>query len=76
MNLPLLKGCAIMGVFWGAFFRNEPELNAKNFETIVEWFDSGKLKPVIHKQYKLEQIADAMNELTTKKVMGKIVLTP
>lgn len=76
MNLPLLKGCAIIGVFWGAFFRNEPDKNTENFKTIVKWLEEGKLKPVIHGQYKFEQIAEAMNELTNKKVMGKIVLTP
>ena len=76
LNLPLLKGCSIIGVFWGGFFRNEPEQNAINFQTIVKWFQEGKLETKIHKKYKLEQVAEAMNAMTNKEVMGKIVLVP
>lgn len=76
LNLPLLKGCSIVGVFWGGFFRNEPEENAKNFQTIVKWFQEGKLETNIYKKYKLEQVAEAMNAMTSKEVMGKIVLIP
>lgn len=76
LNLPLLKGCSIIGVFWGGFFRNEPEQNAINFQTLVKWFQEGKLETKIYKRYKLEQVAEAMNAMTNKEVMGKIVLVP
>ena len=76
LNLPLLKGCQIVGVFWGGFFRNEPNENAKNFMTIIQWFAEGKLTPQIHNQYPLEKVADAMNAMTNKEVMGKIVVVP
>jgi len=76
LNLPLLKGCAILGVFWGGFFRNEPRENAKNFESIIRWFAEGKLKPMIHGKYALEEVADAMNAMKNREVMGKIVLIP
>ncbi|SMD39112.1 NADPH2:quinone reductase [Reichenbachiella faecimaris] len=76
LNLPLLKGCSIMGVFWGGFFRNEPQVNAENFMTIVEWLKEGKVKAQIHKKYPLEEVAAAMEELTSKKVKGKIIFEP
>ena len=76
LNLPLLKGCEIVGVFWGGFFRNEPQANARNFQTIVKWFSEGILVPQIHGQYPLEKVVEAMNELTSKKIMGKVVLVP
>lgn len=76
LNLPLLKGCSIVGVFWGGFFRNEPEVNAKNFQTIVKWLAEGKVQAQIHKKYALEEVAAAMNELTNKKVKGKIIFEP
>ncbi|MEP3387774.1 MAG: zinc-binding dehydrogenase, partial [Reichenbachiella sp.] len=73
LNLPLLKGCSIVGVFWGGFFRNEPHVNAENFQTIVKWLVEGKVQAQIHKKYNLEQVAEAMTELTSKKVKGKII---
>lgn len=76
LNLPLLKGCQIMGVFWGGFFRNEPKKNADNFVQIIKWFVDGTLKPRIHARYALEDVAEAMNLMIEKKVMGKIVLVP
>lgn len=76
LNLPLLKGCSIVGVFWGGFFRNEPQENAENFKTIVRWLEEGKVQAQVHEQYPLEKVAEAMNELTLKKVKGKIVFVP
>ncbi|WP_420581454.1 NADPH:quinone oxidoreductase family protein [Reichenbachiella sp.] len=76
MNLPLLKGCSIIGVFWGGFFRNEPQVNADNFKTIVRWLVEGKVEAKIHKIYALEEVASAMQELTSKKVKGKIIFVP
>lgn len=76
MNLPLLKGCQIVGVFWGGFFRNEPHRNAENFKTIIQWFAEGKLTPRIHASYSLEEVATAMNAMTNKEVKGKVVLIP
>lgn len=76
LNLPLLKGCSIVGVFWGGFFRNEPSTNADNFRTIVKWLLEGKVEARVHKEYKLEDVAMAMKELTNKQVKGKIVFVP
>jgi len=76
LNLVLLKGCQIVGVFWGAFVKNEPQQNAENFMAIVKWFAQGKLKARIHGQYPLEKVVEAMYAMINKEVKGKIVLLP
>lgn len=76
LNLVLLKGCQIIGVFWGAFVKNEPQQNAENMMTIVKWFAQGKLKAKIHGEYPLEKVIEAMHAMTNKEVKGKIVLIP
>lgn len=74
LNLPLLKGCAIVGVFWGAFTRNEPQRNAANLAELMQWIGEGKLKPHVSATYRLERAADALNDLLQRKVQGKAVL--
>jgi len=75
LNLALLKGCSIVGVFWGAFTRNEPEHNRRNNEELMQLFAAGKVKPHIHATYPLERTAEALNEVLYKRVSGKVVLT-
>jgi NADPH2:quinone reductase len=74
LNLTLLKGCAIVGVFWGAFTRNEPELNRRNNEELMQMYIQGKVRPHIHATYPLERAADALNDVMYKRVSGKVVL--
>ena len=75
LNLALLKGCSIVGVFWGAFTRKEPAANQKNNEELMQFFTQGKLTPHIHATYPLERAADALNDVLHKRVSGKVVLT-
>jgi NADPH2:quinone reductase len=75
LNLPLLKGCSIVGVFWGAFTRAEPENNRRNNEELMQLYVAGKIKPHIHATYPLERAAEALNEVLNKRVSGKVVLT-
>jgi NADPH2:quinone reductase len=75
VNLVLLKGCSIVGVFWGAFTGREPDLNARNLSTLGEWFEDGKLKPHVCRTYPLERAADALNDIIKRQARGKIVLT-
>jgi NADPH2:quinone reductase len=75
LNLTLLKGCSIVGVFWGAFTRNEPENNRRNNEELMRLYAAGKVKPHIHATYPLERAAEALNEVLYKRVSGKVVLT-
>jgi len=73
-NLILLKGCAVVGVFWGAFSARDPGLNAKNFEQLLRWFEAGSLKPAISHRFPLERAADALNAIQRREVVGKAVL--
>jgi len=75
LNLALLKGCSIVGVFWGAFTRNEPERNRRNNEELMQLYLQGKVRPHIHATYPLERAAEALNEVLYKRVSGKVVLT-
>jgi NADPH2:quinone reductase len=74
-NLALLKGCAIVGVFWGAFTAREPETNRKNFEQLFRWFEEGKLKPSISHRFPLERTADALEAIVRREVVGKAIIT-
>jgi NADPH2:quinone reductase len=75
LNLVLLKGCAIVGVFWGAFTRTEPQRNRRNNEELMQLYLDGKVKPHIHATYPLAEAAKALNEVLYKRVSGKVVLT-
>lgn len=74
LNLALLKGCSVVGVFWGAFAERQPKDNFRNFQELLGFWQSGKLKPHIHATYPLEQAADALNEMLGRKVMGKVLV--
>ncbi len=74
LNLPLLKGCSIVGVFWGSFTEREPQRNQQHLQELLTWLAEGKLKPHISATYPLERAADALNDLMNRNVMGKAVL--
>jgi NADPH2:quinone reductase len=74
LNLTLLKGCSIVGVFWGAFTRNEPERNRENNYDLMAMYAAAKVRPHIHATYPLERAAEALNEVINKRVTGKVVL--
>jgi NADPH2:quinone reductase len=74
LNLTLLKGCSIVGVFWGSFAAREPEHNRANLQQLLGWLQEGKLKPRISARYPLERAADALNDIISRKVTGKAVL--
>ncbi len=76
LNLALLKGCEIVGVFWGAFVQREPAQNQENLQTIITWFAEGKLTSQIHGKYPLEGVKEAMHAMVNKEVKGKIVFIP
>ena len=74
LNLPLLKGAAIVGVFWGAFAQKQPKQSMENFQQILSWIKSGQLKQNIHQQYTLENGGQAIRDLMDRKVIGKNVV--
>lgn len=73
-NLPLLKGAAVVGVFWGSFAAREPQNNLDNFKQLFAWFSDGKLKPLVSQTYNLDQYEDALGILSTRKAVGKVVI--
>jgi NADPH2:quinone reductase len=74
LNLPLLKGSSIVGVFWGSFTRYEANKSQQNLMELVGMLMQGKLKPLISAKYPLEGAADALNAVMQRKVTGKVVL--
>ncbi len=76
LNLVLLKGCQIVGVFWGAFTAREPERHQANVAELMAWFRAGKIKPHVSATYPLERAAEALNAMAERRVMGKVVLVP
>jgi NADPH:quinone reductase len=76
LNLALLKGCDIQGVFWGAFTEKEPAQNAANIARIAQWAAEGKLSSHVHAVYPLAETPRALKDLAERKVMGKAILRP
>ena len=74
LNLPLLKGCAVVGVFWGEFATRQKKDNQANMMQLFGWLMQGKIKPHISAEYPLEQAAQALNDLLERKATGKVVL--
>jgi NADPH2:quinone reductase len=75
LNLPLLKGCEVVGVFWGAFVGREPERHKANVAELIELWKGGQLHPHISSTYPLEQAGAAIRELADRKAKGKVVVT-
>ena len=76
LNLALLKGCDIVGVFWGEFVKREPELQRQNMRQLLDWAADGKLSTSAPQVYPLEQIAAALGEISDRRAKGKILLRP
>lgn len=74
LNLTLLKGCSIVGVWWGGFLRNEPQRATIFTEELIEWFRQGKVRPHISGRYPLRRAPEALRQVAQRKVTGKIVL--
>ena len=74
LNLPLLKGASVLGVFWGDFTRREPQAFVESAHQLVRWFEQGRLKPHVSATFPLEKAAEAMNLLASRKAKGKVVI--
>ncbi len=74
VNLALLKGAAVVGVFWGSFAQRQPQDNLANFQQLFAWFAEGKLKPLVSQTFPLDQAAAAINALGQRKAVGKVVV--
>lgn len=75
INLLLLKGCSMVGVFWGEAAKRNPPQHRANMKQVLAWVAEGRLKPLIHGTYPLERTAEAIGVLDRREATGKVVVT-
>jgi NADPH2:quinone reductase len=75
LNLALLKGASVVGVFWGDFARREPARFAESVAQLARWYDEGRLKPHVDETLPLASAREALKRMAERKVKGKLVLT-
>ncbi len=75
LNLALLKGASIVGVFWGEFARREPKANARALAELMRWYAEGKVKPVIDVRLPMKELPAAYERMGSRTVRGKLVMT-
>lgn len=75
LNLTLLKGCDVQGVFWGDFVRRFPDRHAENVRELLALYETGKIRPAISARYPLEKGAEAIKHLSGRHALGKVVVT-
>lgn len=75
-NLLLLKGSALVGVFWGEFVRREPDNHAANTRQLLDWLHEGALQPLISARYPLTGASAALDALLARQAVGKLVIVP
>jgi NADPH2:quinone reductase len=76
LNLLLLKGCAMIGVFWTSFVDRNPEQHHANMVQLLEWCRQGLIRPHIHASFPLADIAKALSLIEARKVTGKVIVNP
>jgi NADPH2:quinone reductase len=74
INLALVKGASIVGVFWGDFSRREPQANAAMMQELTQWYAQGKIKPAIDAQMPMSELKAAYARMASRAVKGKLVL--
>ena len=75
LNLPLLKSCQVVGVFWGEFTRRFPDIHSANVAALMKLYEDGKIKPAVTERYALAQGGQAIAKLGARASRGKIVVT-
>jgi NADPH2:quinone reductase len=70
-----LKGCQIVGVFWGSFTTREPAENAENIREMLKLYADGKIRPFVSSTYPLAEAGKAITELAERRAKGKVVVT-
>jgi NADPH2:quinone reductase len=76
LNLPLLKGCSIIGVYWGAFLKRDTQRTREHLSELVGLYATGKLRPAITQTYPLERAPEALTQLMERRAKGKIAIVP
>ena len=75
LNLPLLKSCQVVGVFWGEFTRRFPDIHSANVAALMKLYEDGKIKPAVTERYPLARGGEAIAKLGARASRGKIVVT-
>ena len=75
LNLALLKGCEIVGVFWGSWVSRNPKRHQESVAQLMQMYADGKIKPYVSERFPLAKAADAIKHLASRKAMGKVVVT-
>lgn len=75
LNLPLLKSCQIVGVFWAAWLKRSPEAFQARTRELLGFYEKGQIKPLVSARFPLEKAADAIRHLAERKAVGKVVVT-
>jgi len=75
-SLALVKGCSVVGVFWGTFTQKQPEDYAANMHELLDWYQEGQIKVVVDEVFSLQDTVAAINKLTSRQVMGKVIVKP
>lgn len=76
LNLLLLKGCDVLGVFWGEAVRRDPAGHRANMIEVLDWIAAGRLAPRIHGRFALDDIRAAIGVLDRREAIGKVIVTP
>lgn len=74
VNLALVKGFSVVGVFWGSFTQHQPQDFMMNMKELITWYAEGKVKVVVDEAFPLNRAVDALDKLTSRAVMGKVIL--
>ena len=75
LNLALLKGASLVGVFWGDYARREPAASSDALLELMTWYGQGKIKPLVAARMKMTELKEAFARMAKRDVTGKIVLT-
>jgi len=76
LNLALLKGCSLVGVFWGEFVSRDPAGHRQNVSDVLDWCAKGELNPHVHGTYGLSDTAEAIKVIARREALGKVVIVP
>ena len=76
VRLVLLKGCDVLGVFWGEAIVREPDAHRDNMAQLLAWIGEGRIRPHIHGVFPLAETVSALRQLADRKVQGKVIIRP
>lgn len=74
LNLPLLKGASVVGVFWGGFVAREPDVHLANVAELMDWYATGKIRPHVSRVYDFQHAPQAIRDMADRKALGKLVV--